>query len=323
MKNIKSYIVASLAILMFVSCADDSLGPVLTFEKATIGAYVRLIELRTGEFDLANPTTSALDYSVDFVDLEDGGLVSQYVIDAQFFDNTPDNGDNSKARIEYKIFDSGSFTTSSKGNPGVDVQIPLTEVAAAFGLSIDDLSAGDRFSFFGRVRQQDGAEYTSVNSSGTIRGSAFQGYFDFNGNVTCPLPDAMFTGSYALTHVGDASAGFGLPFVEETITLSTVPGSSTLRQMTMNYLPAFGPFAIEGVRIDFICEVVEFQGLDSGVGCGGGSITVVGAHLPDYGTPSPQDITDDSVIILNLVEFDADGGCGVPPAPKTIQLTKV
>ena len=323
MKNIKNYIVASLACLMIVSCADENLTPVLTFEKATIGAYVRLVELRTGEFDLANPSSSALDYSVDFVDLEEGALVSQYVIDAQFFDNTPANGDNSKARIEYKVYDSGSFSTSARGNPGVDVQIPLTEVAAAFGLSIDDLSAGDRFSFFGRVRQQDGAEYTSVNSSGTVRGSAFQGYFDFNGNVTCPLPDALFTGSYALTHVGDATAGFGLPFVEETITLSTVPGSSTLRQMTLNYLPAFGPFAVEGVRIDFICDVVEFQGMDSGVGCGGGSITVVGAHLPGYDTPSPQDITDDSSITLNLIEYDADGGCGVPAAAKTILLTKL
>ena len=77
MKNIKNYIVASLASLMVFSCADPDLGPVLTFETATVGAYVRLVELRTGEFDLANPTSSALDYSVDFVDLEDGGRVSQ------------------------------------------------------------------------------------------------------------------------------------------------------------------------------------------------------------------------------------------------------
>ena len=130
------------------------------------------------------------------------------------------------------------------------------------------------------------------------------------------MPEGM------LTHVGDASAGFGAPFVEEPVTLTTVAGSSTLREIaTLNYLEAFGPFAVEGTRIDFICEVVEWQGFDSGVGCGGGSITIAGGQ--NYGIASPVDITDDSSITINVAEYDTDGGCGVPVAQKTILLTKM
>ncbi len=299
------------ACLLFASCADDELGPVLTFDKATIGSYIRLVELFTGEYDLENAATTALEYEVDFVDIDNGNQVTEYVINAQFNDNTPGNGDNSQPSAVFRTIT--DFTESRNGNRGARVSIPLTEVLSVFGLSLDDVSAGDQFSFFGQVNTVDGVSYGSTNSTGTVRGSAFQGYFDFNGKLTCPQPNDRFVGNYVLTFDGDAGLGYGPPYQDGLeVTVSTVPGSSTLRTFESLVLPGIGGFGPYITRFDLVCDQAVYELMDSnGLGCGGGGI-MFGPVLDEnrIAVGAPLDLSDDSVITLIFNEGFASGGCG-------------
>ena len=163
----------------------------------------------------------------------------------------------------------------------------------------------------------DGTPYTVNNSSQTVRGAAFQGFFTFNGTLTCPLPDADFSGEYALSYVGDATEGFGIPFPEGTVTIKTIPGSSTMRSFNLLYAPGQGGgFAVADFVFDFVCENVIVSDFSTGLACSAGDISIV------QGAPSAFDLTNDNEIILNIIEFNTDGGCGIPPTPKTIRLIK-
>ncbi len=302
-------------VLCFASCKDESLTPILTFDKATIGAYPRLVQLTTGEYDLANISSSALVYEVDFVDEEKGALVTEYVIEGQFIDNTPGN-DVSKENKVFKTYSASEFSASANGNQGITITIPLTEALSFWGLSEDEVNAGDQFSFNTIVVHSDGTRYSASNSSQTVRGSAFQGYFTYNGKLTCPLADDEFSGAYSLSYVGDATAGFGIPFPEGTVTINTIPGSSTRRSFNLPWAPGIGGFAVADFIFDFVCETVVVEDFNTGLACAGGGINIL------QGEPSSFDLSNDSEIILNIIEYQDDGGCGVPPSPKVIKLIK-
>ncbi len=322
--NKLKYLIYTATIALLASCADPELGPVVTFETATIGAYVRFVSQDgNAEFDLANPSTSQFSYCVDFVDLQGGELVNEYALDVQFFDNTPFNGDNSVARTNY--ITETSFSPSPAGNPGTCVTVTLEGVLAAAGLSVDDVSASDQFALYGVVRTSEGAEYSSNNTTATVRGAAFQGFFDLNVNATCPLASDVFVGDYAVTFEGAAGTGYGLPFAEGTYTLSTVAGSSTRRTMDVVYLPAIGGFGPYSFDFDFVCDKADFLGMTAGVGCGMGSL-MMGPITDENGfLVSPAvDISDDSQFKLLINEGANTSGCAsVSATETTVVFTKL
>lgn len=326
MKILKYILSVATAALLVQSCADPELGPVVTFESATIGAYVRFVSQEgNAEFDLANASSSKFSYCVDFVSLDDGARVSEYVVEVQFFDNTPANGNNSKARTQYISVPSSSFETSAKGNPGTCVDVSLSAVLQALGLSLNQVSASDAFSLYGIVKTDDGAQYSSNNTTATVRGSAFQGFFDINVTATCPLPATRFVGNYAMTYEGAVGTGYGVPFNEQTVTLSTVAGSSTLRRFSAVYLPEIGGFGPYAVTIDFVCDKADFIGMTSGVGCGQGSIALGPVIGPDGFPVSPAvDITNDASFKIVLNEGFMTSGCGSLSATETtVVFTKL
>ena len=315
----KLFYISLCLILGTVSCTDESLTPVLTFDKAGKGAYPRLVQLVTGEYDLANISASALQYEIEFVDIEQGSLVTQYDVNVAFIDNTEDNGDKGSASKTWMTFSASDFTTNADGFVGISITIPLTDVMALHGLVEADVAATDEFAFATVVTIPTGS-FASTNSSATVRGGAFQGYFDFAGKLTCPLPDDLFVGEYTLSYDGPAGGGYGIPFSEGTVTLTTVEGSSTRRSMgPLTYLPGIGGFGPYDATFDFVCTFTQMEDLDSGLGCGAGSIIL--GNVP--GSEQPVDITDDSVIRITVDEGKSTGGCGSISATATVVvLTK-
>ena len=305
-----------LGMLLFTSCADPEKSPIITFDKAGKGAYIRLVKLTSGEFDLANVASSKYEYEVEFVDIEQGKTVSSFELFATYIDNNPDNGDDSKDQTLYKSFGTGDFSTNTDGFVGLSISIPATDIISKMGLDVNNLKAGDIFKFESVLTTSGGSVHTGANSTSTVNGSAFAGWFDFDAKVTCPLEDTEFAGSYKLTYAAAPTGAYGEIFGEDpgTVTLAPVDGSTTLRKFDIDYLPGIGPFGIT-VTIDFVCDQVVMPTVDTGVGCGG-SITI------SQGDVTPFDLEDDSEFVLNMIEFTNDGGCGVDEAPVTITFTK-
>ena len=141
----KLYIIFFSLAMIFFSCADEDLEPLLTSENAIFGSYVRLIS-RTGTvFDLANFSAGQTSFDVEFYDSEGGTTVANYDIYVAFDDNTSHNGNNAKARQAIRNFSTSDFGTSASGNVGVSVTITSAEVLSILGLTEADLAADDDF----------------------------------------------------------------------------------------------------------------------------------------------------------------------------------
>ena len=304
------------AVMLLPSCADEELGPTLTFDIAGKGAYVKLLNESARLLDLANLSTASYDYTVEFVDIDMGRTVSQFDIDVRFADNNPANGDNTAGVQTLKTIT--SFNTSPRGFAGADVSVTLTELLSLFGLSADQLRANDQFVFETKITTQDGAVFGAANSTAAVNGAAFGGHFAFTLTATCPLPESLFVGNYALTYEDPGNQAFGVEPLGAPGTVSLGIVGPTVRSFDFTYLEAGGfgqpPSAYPLV---FICDQVQTGDIDTGLGCGAGSIGITAS-----GTVFPQDITDDSVIRVGGTEWIPDGGCGVGAADLIIVLTK-
>ncbi len=185
----RNKIVLGLAMVLFFtfSCKDEDLAPIVTFDSAGKGAYPRLVEESASKlinlFDIAG---SSYSYTVEFIDLEGGTLIAEYVLDMTYEDNDPSNGDNSTT-VEFLKYSQSDFSTNSNNyQEAPQVTVSGSAALAAAGLSEDEVSAGDNFRFTGRVILSDGSIFTSSNSSATVTGPAFRGHFDFLMPAACP-----------------------------------------------------------------------------------------------------------------------------------------
>jgi len=205
MNKLKIFILSGVLSCLLFSCADDSLSPIITFDQAEKGAYVRLIESGNSLVNLFNISGSVFDYSVEFIDLEDGDLVAEYNLDLTY-----EGADGSTAGpVRYKSFTPSEFKTTEAGLKGVDVSIPATEIIAALGLKEEDIQPGDNFAFDGTLVLTTGAQFGRENSSATVNGSAFRGHFDYTLPAGCPS-NLDQTVTYTTTDIwcgGDAVTG--------------------------------------------------------------------------------------------------------------------
>ena len=184
-------------VLFFVSCADESLGPVATFDIAGKGAYVRLVSETERFVNLFDVPGSNYVYSVELVDLEQGALIQSYDIDLTYDDNDPSNGDNSKGPIRLQSFSASDFEDLASGFKGLsDISIKATDMLSALGLTEADVSAGDVFLIDGFLTLDDGRVFGASNSTAPVNGSAFQGHFSFRLNAGCP---SSLDGTYEFT----------------------------------------------------------------------------------------------------------------------------
>ena len=324
----KSIILLGAVTVLFAGCADEDLTPIVTQDTLLFGAFPRLVELRSGEFDLANLETSTYEMEVDFVDNAGGEDVSEYRVFVSFDDNTTDNlrPDLSTDFELFRTYTPEDFRPGPNGNLGVDVVLSFSDLANFAGVPLDSIFSGDRFQVRTEVEKEDERVFTNDNSTSAVT-SAFQGIFDFNINATCPLGDDEFVGEYTLTYgfVYDEFELFGEPVqalgnepFSRTVTLELVPGSTTRRAF------AVGTYAVPGynfdagtVTLDFACDVVRSTAIDSGAGCGDGSIAATQSGTAAF------DLDDDQTFTITYTDFgDTDGGCGVAGRDFSLVFTK-
>lgn len=314
---------------MVTGCKDEDAAPVIVFDELEVGAFPFLNELKTAEFDLADLSGSAYEMDVYFVDGVGGVNVAQYNVFVAFDDNNPDNGDLSTESALFKSFTPSDFAAlGDKGNLGLTVSIPFSEVAAFVGAGNDgDVISGDRFQFRTEIITTGGTNFNSVNSTAAVT-NAFGGIWNFNVNATCPLDNAAFAGDYAIEYgsVYPVFALFGAdvqpfgPTIGRTVTLGLVAGSTTRRSFNYGtYLePGYG-FSTTDITLEFACDIVTSSNIDSGAGCGGGSIQASQEGVASF------DLTDDSTWTIEYNDFAPDGGCAPSQTsnPFSVVFTKM
>ena len=196
MKNIKGYLLIVMAAFLVFSCADPNKTPIVTFDSAGKGAYPRLTDsegeqlvniLSQADFD-----ASSFTWSLRFIDVNQGADVTDYVVNVTY-----KGAGGTQGPVELKKFSASDFSADETGYMAINnVNVTGPELAGAFGLGLADMTAGDEFEVTGVMVMANGNQHTGANSSATVQGSAFQGFFDFNMAVGCPS-DLAQTVSYS------------------------------------------------------------------------------------------------------------------------------
>ena len=178
------------------SCADENKKPILTYEAATKGGYAKLIEQSDKLINVLNESTinaSKYTYSVEFVDEQSGGLLTEYRLDLTY----TSAGGTVREADGFKSWGQADLIDGPNGLRALlDIEVTATEMMTALGLAASDLGPGDEFLVEGFVTLSDGNTYGFSNSSAAVNGSAFQGHFNFLLPAACP---SDLTGSYAYT----------------------------------------------------------------------------------------------------------------------------
>jgi hypothetical protein len=247
------------AILIFAtSCKDENLAPIATFDAADKGAYVRVIDQGNTLINLLDIAGSSFTYTVEFVDLEQGNLVSEYRLQLQFEDNDPSNGDDSSGPVDFRSWSASDFETNSDGFKGLsNITITGPEALAAAGVSADKVTAGDNFRFIGSVTTTEGAVFTASNSSAAVNGSAFRGFFNFTMPANCP---SDLTGSYAYASTDTWCDGSSVDGSVDILALGG--GKYHFSDWSFGaYGPCYGGVAEQPtITFDEVCKVVSFTG---------------------------------------------------------------
>ena len=197
MKNKNLFTVLAVLLIFLSACRDENLAPIATFDSAEKGAYVRVISQTNNNVNLFDITNSGIEYTVEFVDLEQGNLVSEYNLQVTYEDNNPENGDNTKGPTEFRSWSASDFTTNKTGFKGLEnVQITAQQAFDALGIGVNDVLSGDKFKFTGSVTTTGGANFNQTNSSASVNGNSFRGFFNFTLAAFCP---SNLEGEYAYT----------------------------------------------------------------------------------------------------------------------------
>ena len=200
-KSIKVFLMMILTIFVISSCVDEEKAPIVTFDSAGKGAYVRVTE-QTGDL-LINLLTQAdfdasqFGYSVRFIDVNQGNDVVEYTLNVEYVDVT---GANSSGPSALRAYAASSFSVDSEGFQSIEnIAVTSSDVTTVFGLAYSDLNAGDEFKITGELIMSDGSIHNFGNSSASVNGTAFQGFFNFTMPAACPS-DLTGTFSYVTTN---------------------------------------------------------------------------------------------------------------------------
>lgn len=253
-------------LILATSCKDEDLAPIATFDAAEKGAYPAVTEQGNTLVNLLDVAGSAFTYSIEFIDLEQGNLVSEYRLQLTYEDNDASNGDNSVGPIDFRSWSASEFETNANGNKGIsNITITANELLTLVGVTEDQVTAGDNFRFTGRVTTTAGQTFTAANSSAAVNGAAFRGFFNFTMPAACPSAlegdYAYFTASSsAVCPNGNTNAAD----INGTVTVNALGGGNYWfgDWAFGGYTACYGPTSVanqEALTFIETCKVISFD----------------------------------------------------------------
>lgn len=316
MKKLFKYIYLVFAAgLLMTACVDED---AVRFDIDDMQEAVNLrIQSSSNTFDATDPEagTTFTMYSIN----DDLSMVEMYVRHFKFATN------EFSSQVKFGEIDGNTITNDGS----TTLEIPLTDLTNALGITPDGLSGGDVLTIYSIVTLDDGrvypdtilvgTQYETLNVDAGIIGNSATHSFSpqLNFPIVCPLDEGFATGDYMVEVVeGSNSSGFGPVFGEGVYTLTA--DGNTRRTFTVSYIPNFG-FA-EDMSFDFACNITLARQTDTGIGCGGPTLTWTNNNS-NAGT---FDISDDSEFTVSIFHDITDAcGASVPAnTPMVLKFTK-
>ncbi|WP_462248196.1 hypothetical protein [Ekhidna sp.] len=262
MKHIyRSLLVCMIALF---SCEDPDSGPLFLYSDLETGTYIRLVENSNNPLvDLDNFSSYTFTYTVEFVGADQGASVQSYTADLVYR-----SGTNETTQEDFISLQASDFSVNDDGFVEATISVTSAELIGAFGITEASLSPEDEFEFLGEIVTPT-RTFNSVNSSATVEGAFFQGYFDFTLFVGC---QSSLEGEYtATTTTINCSTGTpGSASVTYTVEISNAGtiaiGEYEMSDWTFGVLEdclgdgdGEDDLAQEGFQFQDVCGVVSFS----------------------------------------------------------------
>jgi hypothetical protein len=325
-----NYIIAAAILAGLTSC--DVNNPKLPFDLdeslENNGAFLRVNEVISNAFELADPENAAYTIRVEYFDKENGGLMQniEFFADYTRFFLNPDDELYIPETGPVITLNPNDFTIGDRGRPEATITVPFTTVINTLNLSAGDVKVEDRFLLKWIINLTDGRSFGSANSSPDVTGGAF---FRAPGQARISaiqqLDETAFTGLYGFTQREPGpvpGAGtewlFGESFEAElsvdstnihhgrVFTMEPYPGAGELDPVTV-------PIALTRTATVAADEIVTGHGCREGLAFGRARST---ANLVEI------DVNNDSEFVLVLTE-NVRVDCAVGPGDIIFDVEKV
>ena len=183
MKRINIFLVFAF-VLAATACEKDR--AFIEFKDLEYGAFPRLIDGVNGEFNFFAPAGSAIDFTVEFYDENQGKNVQSYSWTVSYFDKAAGTFTTPQTI--------GTFTASDfkpepeTGLPSITITFTFQQALDAMGLTTADIDGGNAVRFNATLTKTDGKTFDISNTGANIIGNApaFGALFAFDQNIICP-----------------------------------------------------------------------------------------------------------------------------------------
>jgi len=314
MKALLNKISLFLVLALIVGCSDTDRPIDALNEGTTRGTVLKTVadetslEFNTGAENLVTIAAEVID--------QRGQDFEKVDVFISFFDNNPEDGDETRDEVFFTTINPGDFDNSGE-YPKLNLEFTEVDLNNLFDLTGDDYTGGDRFNVRLELVMTDGRIFTSTNANNVVTGGPFfRSPFQYNILVTCFIPEDYFVGDYLVERISDQESPFGDSFSKEGQVVN-ITRNGAQRIFTYNYFP--GTFNSEiTITLDLICGEVFVTGTGSGLACAPGP--AIGQSTPEV--PSTYNTENDIEILLDLIDFDPDGGCGTGGYLVILKFTK-
>ncbi|MEJ1223014.1 hypothetical protein [Sediminicola sp. 1XM1-17] len=316
----------ALALITLGCSSDDNVIDIVGANLSTDLPFLRITS-QTGRSLNLFDTDSKYTVNFEYQEVENTSAMEKFErvdFSINFIDNFEDGVDNSKAAVAIGSMDKSDFSALSQfGMPIGSFDYTFGEALTALGLSVAQVNGGDQFQLNWELFLTDGSSINSSDVSGNI--SAVGGYYSApyqsRASMVClfDAPD-FFVGDYQVEQLTGSDPFFGSEtFGTQVVTLTA--SGPTQRKFNFLYYP--GIFDSDySFTMNFVCDRISMVGAinTGGLGCGGGNIGQTTGETPTF---FDQNLVDDDEIILNISDFDGDGGCDTGSYQITVRLTKI
>lgn len=252
--------------VLLVSCGEDDKLTVITQDTVTRGAVLRTVSTEGAAWDVLDPN-SAIIIVLEEQDYEDGDLLQEVRVFADFIDNTAGNSITA-TETQIGTIPASAFSGGPNGLPRGSFTTSLGEVAAALGIAQSEYKCGDEVALRMELALTDGRMFTDVDATGNVSGGSFYASpYAYRIPLIAPLAsDDLFTGSYQLTTVAPGIYGVN-DYADGVYTLETVNNTTKVIKDVTTF-PAFGGFGPVDVQFQLVCgEIILTAGQSVGAGC--------------------------------------------------------
>ena len=155
------------------------------------GGVLRTLTISSPTIALGN-ASSKFAAVVEIQDVNKSLDTDKIDIYVRFKDNNLADGNNTKAEVLLKTIPSTSFTPGTREFLTASIEVTLTELKSKLAITDAQYTGGDQFIVRLAQVMKDGKVFTSTNTAGTVKGSAFfSSPFEYNANVVCPITESL------------------------------------------------------------------------------------------------------------------------------------